>query len=305
LAWVLFGISIANVSTAIILFGTADNGEVARPWYAKAAEVASLLFPVTLAYAILKHRILDLRFVINRTIVYGVIVAVVATVISLGDWLVSRMIAESRTAIIIDALIAVALGFLLRWMHEQVERLVDRVVFRSRYLGSERLGRHIGALDYAESASTVDDTVALAAARALNLASAAVFRRDNEGREYTCRSAFGWTELAGIVGTESFIVRALQTENALLDLNDEALEIPGAPSADARSYMALPISTRHDLKAFVLYGRHADGTIPDPTERALLERLAHTAAASYESIAMQSYREQALRAQAGPGTHKP
>jgi hypothetical protein len=297
LAWVLFGISIANVSTAVILFGTADSGEVAKPWYAQGAEIASLLLPVTLAYAILKQHVLDLRFVVNRTVVFAAIAAILVVAISFVDWFVGRIVADSHTALAIEAAVAIAFGVLLRRLHATVEKLVDRVVFRSRYLAAARLERQIDALDYAESESTIDDTLTLAAARTMSLASAAVFRRDHDEREFTCRSAFGWRQLTGIVGSDGFVVRAMRSGSALAGLPDENIDVPGAPAGDARPYIAIPISTRQELRGFVFYGRHADGTTPDPTERALLVRLAHAAAASYESVNAQRYREIALRFQ--------
>lgn len=304
LAWVLLGISIANVSTAVILFGTADSGEIAKPWYAQGAEIASLLLPVTLAYAILRHHVLDLRFVVNRTVVFGIIAAFLVVAISLADWFVGHLVADSHTALAIEASIAVALGVLLRWIHATVEQVVDRVVFRSRYLAAERLERQIDALDYAECDATVDDTVALAASRTMNLASAAVFRRDHDEREFTCRCAFGWPQLTGIVGSDAFVVRAMRSGNALVDIAEESFDIPGSPSGDGKPYMAIPIATRHELRAFVLYGRHADGTTPDPTERALLVRLGHAAAAAYESVSARQYRDIALRFERSPETNE-
>lgn len=51
--------------------------------------------------------------------------------------------------------------------------------------------------------------------------------------------------------------------------------------------------TGHELLGFVLYGKHDDGSSPDPDEITLLQRLAHAAGIAYGNVESRRWRERA------------
>src|SRR5262249_53738817 len=71
---------------------------------------SSLLAPLVLAYAILRHRVLDLGFAINRTLVYGAVSAMLLAVFGLVEWAVEHFLPATvrETSVVIDALVALA-----------------------------------------------------------------------------------------------------------------------------------------------------------------------------------------------------
>jgi hypothetical protein len=48
--------------------------------------------------------------------------------------------------------------------------------------------------------------------------------------------------------------------------------------------LAVPVTVRHELVSFTLYGAHANGAQLDPDEVALLEELAREAARAYDHV---------------------
>jgi signal transduction histidine kinase len=105
--------------------------------------LAVAAIPVGIAVAVLRHQLLDIQLVLNRTITYAVLTAVVvagylAAVEVLGD------VAAQRLGIAAVALLAL----LLAAARDRVQRAVDRALFGSRrdpYAVVDRLGKRVDA----------------------------------------------------------------------------------------------------------------------------------------------------------------
>ena len=59
--------------------------------------------------------------------------------------------------------------------------------------------------------------------------------------------------------------------------------------------LAVPVTVRHELVSFTLYGAHTNGAQLDPDEVVLLEELAREAARAYDHVEAQRAREQYAR----------
>lgn len=78
LRWVALGVSLAILPIALgvlvrfllLLSGKADADERTKPFLDTFASFATVLMPITLTYAIVKHRVLGIRFVIRRGVQY-------------------------------------------------------------------------------------------------------------------------------------------------------------------------------------------------------------------------------------------
>ena len=72
-----------------------------RGFRARSAEVigfAVVIMPISVMYAVLKHRVLDVNFVLNRALVYGILSVFVIAFVSLLDWFAGHVIAGERFA---------------------------------------------------------------------------------------------------------------------------------------------------------------------------------------------------------------
>jgi hypothetical protein len=303
IAWVLVGLVLSTVGltvfNAVALLPVTVVGPEAKSWWYAAMDVLSMSLWLSLAYAVLRHRVLDLGFVVNRTLVYGLLTTLVVVVVSLVDWLCGHFLA-SRFSLAFEAIVAVGLGLALNNLHGRTEHLVDRVVFRERHRAETRLRQRASALAFAQSETDIDTTLASDACAILRLASGAVFRRDPDaGARYRRVAAHGWEDAdATVIDAGSILVRSLLTERGIVVLEDLAIEQPGLPGGLARPAIAVPIAFQPELVGFVLYALHVDGTLPDPEELDLLHQLAKSAGSVYEIVELRSWRRSLLTASA-------
>ncbi len=105
--------------------------------------IAWFLAPVGLMYALLKRRLLDVGFVLNRAAVFTGVSVFVVGVFSLIEWALGGWLNNAgRVAnVAVSAAIVVALGFSLRTIHTRVDRFVDSVFFRKRHEDEAALRR--------------------------------------------------------------------------------------------------------------------------------------------------------------------
>lgn len=108
--------------------------------------VATALFPVALGVAMLRYGLFDGDRLLNRTLVYTVLTAVVAGTFGLIAGLTSSAVGGATTAAIIAA-VAVALG--LSPTRAAIQRLVDRTLYgrtRDPYAAITELGAQLAAV---------------------------------------------------------------------------------------------------------------------------------------------------------------
>lgn len=296
IGWVIAGMVVSaigytgfNIVDTVVLSG--GHGIVAL---SSAFMLLQAGLPLALAYAVLRHRVLDIGFALNRTVVYGAMTALVVVVVSLVDWLSGRVISEQRWALVVEALITIGFGFALNWIHGKTERVIDRIVFRARHTAEKRIEYRIGALAFATSPAAIDEAVAVEAPRILDLSSAAVFSRLAASEPFGRRSAFAWDD-----GTEhefyddSLLVRTLRSLERPIVLDDVAITLDTAPTGASRPVLAIPIVTQHELIGFALFGNRRDGALPDPEEIGLLAKLCAAAGNAYGAVEARQWRERA------------
>jgi hypothetical protein len=293
IGWVIAGFVVSIIaSSAFNIFLTTSGNLVG--WSFILDSVLALALPVALAYAVLRHRVIDLGFAINRTVVYAAIVGIVIALVGVVDWLVSKLIGEQRLAGAVEALLTIAIGFALTFIHRWVERVVDRIVFRQRHIAEKQIACRIDALDFSESERAVDEALVHDVSAILRISSAAVFRRLDSSAAFVRTASLAWP-----VGTlesadgDALLVRTMRVVERPVFLDDVAIALPDAPTGRDRPAFAIPIVTQHELLGFVLYGNHEDGSSPDPDEIALLHRLARAAGAAYGTVEARRWRERA------------
>lgn len=300
IGWVLGGIAVSavaytgfNIYDTLVIAGGSQQSTL-NPIFGDLSQVLNCALPLALAYAILRHRVLDVGFVLNRTVVYGVMTALVIVVVSLIDWLTSRLLNEQRLALAVEAIVTISFGFALNWIHAHTERLIDRVVFRERHIAEKRIEYRIHALAFASNASAVDEALTHDVARILNLASAAVFGRLSAVEPFRRTASTGWPDgtIAGI-DDNAILVRTLRSLERPIILDDVAITLEGAPAAEARPLIAIPIVTQHELIGFALFGSRRDGALPDPEEIGLLAKLCAAAGNAYGAVEARQWRERA------------
>jgi hypothetical protein len=119
--------------------------------------VVAVLMPLVLTYVALNRRIIDVGFVLNRTIVFATLSTVVIGAFVLiegavGSWIVS--VTHVTSSLLVMA-VALALGFSLRYLHHYVDDFVDRSFFKKRHDAERALRR------FSHEAAYITDTATL------------------------------------------------------------------------------------------------------------------------------------------------
>jgi hypothetical protein len=229
--------------------------------------------PFGLAYVILRHRILDISFVINRAVVYaGVSLIVVASFI-VFEWLVGNVVqANSRASAILQLLAALVLGLLIRPIHNRVDRWVDDLFFRERHAAEAAVRKFAHeALLITEQSDLIAKTVDVAQ-RNMHLLGCA-FYAARDGRYVPLQSTF---DVGPSVSENDYAVLGLRTWHTPVDLHDVETQLPGE--------LALPMTVRGRLSGFLLCGEKSSHEAIAPDEREALALLARDAGIALDSL---------------------
>lgn len=293
ISWVVGGFAISYVANIVLVVAnylTAWTSSITPDIIL----TLNLAVPFTVAYSIIRHRILDINFVINRALVYGGVTIIIVGVFVLIDWVFTRTL-SSRLGLFADIAAALIIGITLDRLHHRIDHFMDSVFFRRRHLAEMRLKRLTAALPHAASLAAVDKAVVEEPADWLQLASAAIFRRE-PGSRYVRRESAGWNEtMCEALTVDDRLVLQLEAEQIGLRVDDVHWKRTDVPDGAARPALAMPIVIRRRLEGFALYGSHRAGEAIDPDEEKALENLMMGAAAAYDHLEADALREENRR----------
>lgn len=281
--WVVWGFAavlLASVAGAFITTEVTDAPLI----LGSALSLVAALAPLAVAYAVVKHRVIDINFVISRTLVYGALTALFVVIFALIDWLVGHVLDQTRWALIAEIAVAIGVGFWLNGLHHRVDELVDSVLFRRRHEAERRLARLARGLPHATTTELVESMIVREPLDALELASAALFRRNRSGR-YDRAASTDWPAVTiTFLDPSDPLIPYLEGERGAMRLSEVHWSSADVPTGAARPVLALPIMLRHRLEAVVLYGAHKGGEDFDPDELQWLNALAVAAGAAFDHL---------------------
>lgn len=303
--WVVlgFGIALAGQVTDSLMFRHPP------PYWVHASLLLSgVLVPITVAYAVIKHRVIDVSFVVSRALVYAILTTALVGIFSLLDWFFTDYLRLARLGTLAEVGAVVAFGFWFNALHRRVDSFIDATFFRQRHQAEVQLARVAAALPLATAPTTVAHFLVREPMRTLGLASAALFKRDRDGT-YLREQSEGWSpgSLTHLDASDEPLLVLAQATHAPLSLYEHPWHRSQVPGGAARPALALPIVVRGELTALVLYGSHIHGEAIDPDEARLIGNLATGASAAYDHLEADGLRREneALRRVIAQGQIQP
>jgi hypothetical protein len=288
MGFVVIGVIMSFIGYAVYFVPGVSNA------VAQIAGALIVIMPINVAYAVLRHRVLDVNFVLNRALGYSILSIFVIAIVSVLDWAFGHVVGEAHFTVVIELLVTVCVGLLLDRINKGIEAVVEGVFFRHRRLAENYVRRAAAALPFATEENAVSDGLVQIPAEALRLAAAALYRRSADGARFEGVATSDDTTIAP-PGFERnhLLVRMLQSSEEKLWLDELRTHLD---SENAGIYtLAIPVTVRHELVSFTLYGAHKNGSQIDPEEVALLEELAREAARAYDHIEAVRVRERYAR----------
>lgn len=131
LKWFTYGlaISILMLIVIIVLIFTTVNGDTSWPFY-----LAVVCIPISAGIAMLRYRLYDIDVLINRTLIYGILTAMLALAYAISililQYLLSSFTEGSQLAIVGSTLV---IAVLFQPLRRRIQRIIDRRFYRSKY----------------------------------------------------------------------------------------------------------------------------------------------------------------------------
>lgn len=272
LRWMSLTFAVGFSGLLVYFVGSALQAEQQAMQYATFTVIA---IPLGLGYVILRHRLLDIGFVINRAVVYGAVSLVVIALFVGLEWGIGHLVeARSNASVAIQLAGALLLGLSVRVIHTRVDRVVDDLFFRDRHRAEAAIRR------FAREATLVTDPDALiaktvdVARRNVRLRAAALYVR--RGERYLS---------TGSSPVDPELLDADENDDAVLAMRTwhEPVELGGVRSL-LEGELALPMTVRGQLAGFLLCGPKISGEAIAPDEREALQLLAHDVGFALDSL---------------------
>ncbi len=277
--WVLVGFSVGAI--AIILTPWA----VSFSYFSYSLLYAAYLFSVTAstAYAVLRHRIIDVNLVLGRTLVYTLLSGIIVGVFALVDLFFSHVLSQSNGGLIADVAVALVIGFFLNTMHGRIDRFVNGVIFRRRHIAEKHVALVAQSLRHATHASSVSAMLVDEPVRAFDLEFGIFARRvsaDALEVVYATQDDLAGTRLENADAICAYV----NAERRALAVRDHFWRPKAFVTAGADVSIAVPVFSHDDLDGIVFFGSHRNKTELDGDEVALIERLAEAAGSAYDKL---------------------
>ena len=220
------------------------------------ALITGLIAPGLLAYLVLRHKLFDLGFAVNRTLVFAAISAILLVSFGVLEWAVEHLVPEAwhEGSAFFSAGIAVGLFLLFHRIRDGVEQVIERLFFRKWHANEAALKRFVTAAGHMEKPEALADHFGTELGRFTCGATVAIYARSLAG-QYA--SAAGET-----IDADDLALAAMRAERGPVG--------PAEVGSPIKATLALPMMHQAALAGFVLLGPKLTGEDYRPDEVEIL-----------------------------------
>jgi hypothetical protein len=212
LRWMLWGS--AAYLCGIVIVDTAAIGSLLSELFGFCLYVFALL---SILYAVLRHRVVNLSVAINRTLVYGGVTALVIGIVAAVNSLVLRFALPPGAGLLLQVVVPLSLGIALSKLRTLMDTVVEQVFFRRKYLTEQALrgfARRAGHIDRAQD--LVEATVR-EVSRHLGVSAVAVYSAEEQGFHLMRQAGDGG--YPAVLGNNDDAAVAIRAEGKTTDLD--------------------------------------------------------------------------------------
>lgn len=249
--------------------------------------VLSLIGPLLFAYAILRHRVVDLGFVLNRTLVYGAVSLILLSAFGLIEWAVAHVLTPTgrNQSAALDAVIAVVVSLMFNRVHDFVERYTEKLFFRRWHENEKQLRRLVDEASFITRPERLQAAFADELARFTGGAACGLYLLEADGL------------YRGVQVSGAFPPVLDPDEPLLVTLRARRREID-ATRGDSTlgATMALPMFQRNGLLGCVLLGPKPGDEVYRPDEIEVLAYAAREIGLDLQALRMDRLERESARA---------
>jgi hypothetical protein len=260
-AFLLIGFAAILISQIVIEYvdlGLNDPNFTANPLVSILCNfLIGVVAPILFAYAILRHRVLDLGFAVNRTLVYTLVSAILLTAFGVIEWAVDHLVSidgREKNALV-DAAIAVAVFLTFHRVRDTVEHGVERLFFHRWKMSADALRQFVKMAAFASKAETLTRGLALALTDYTDGATTAVYLLEGGAYRLAAGTVDGVGETLEPDDPALMMIRA-QPKALVLDQVVSAL----------KAAMIAPMVHRNEVIGLTVLGAKPGGLLFRPDE---------------------------------------
>ena len=292
--WPLWGTALTVTITAIMPLIT-----MIATWWTKGiidsrlmlatmvvSRLAYIFIPVSFAFGILKHRLMDIDVIIRKTVVYSVVTAFVVIaffllVAGLGAFVTSILHIEDQTVTIIATLV-LALTFVP--LRNRVQRFVDRRFFQRRYDATEAEKLIQQEIVDATELQPLLRKVAEYVQQVLQTRSVLILSEADDRNRFVVQGSIGVPDEA--LRRFSIDRDTLARVDSIIPAGDLRLsQEDWAAMKRVNAEVVVPAKLRGELRGVMVVGSMLAGTF-DEDDRAFLERVAQQVAFGVDGLTL-------------------
>ncbi len=211
LAFAGFGLVPIIFSFILPLFGVLNFAGLDSP--------STVIFLASLAYAIIRHSLLDIRLIILRTVTYTLLVALISTFVVVVSILIPQYV-EKKFQILIQLLVSITIVVTLEPLKRILARVTDKLFFKASIDYDNSLQQLSEIINKEINLNTLLDEVSVKIHTDLKIQSARILLPDQGGTIFVQEKTSGPSEI--VLDHSSALVRYLNHERRIVVL--EALE---------------------------------------------------------------------------------
>ena len=185
--WVVYGISL-GLAGFLLLIVVGDsfptlfpNGSLPNLIATAAIYGLMLLLPVSIGLAILRSRLWDIDTIINRTLVYGLLTAIVALLyfglVFMSQFLLRGMINQDSPLTIVASTLVIAA--LIQPLRRRIQSIIDRRFYRRRYDAARIIATFTATLNNEVDLSKVGENLVAVVQETMQPAHVSLWLRQN------------------------------------------------------------------------------------------------------------------------------
>jgi GAF domain len=201
-------------------------------------------------YGVLRHRLVDLSFIIDRTLVYGATTSLVVGVLAAVNALAQHAALGQNTSLVLQVVVPLALGIVLGTVRKRIDASVERVFFRRKYKADQALRTFAQQCAFIEQETPLLDRAVQELKQHTGAPGVALYERGPSG--YRCIRQLGTSAYPKSIATDDSALVALRAGQSDVDLLESA-------STLGRDGYAFPMAVRGVLLGVVV-------VIPKPSE---------------------------------------
>jgi hypothetical protein len=232
------------------------------------------------AYALLRHRLFDFGFAVNRALVVTIISSMLLVVFSISEWAVDKLLHfEGREKnVVFDALVALGVILSFHRIQHWVNHRVDHTFFHHWYRAAEKLRHFLDKAAHVSQASALQEKFMLAVVDFCGARGAAFYSLAGSGGYELQASTL--EAAPGAIDANHDVVIDLKHGGQAVDLEATRRSLPGE--------LAFPMTVRGHLNGIVLLGARAGGDPFRPDQIALLSTAVHQYGLDLESLRVEA-----------------